>query len=187
MPYAVMEKALPFLKLSGVPARMVVRVVLSASVLSAMAVKILIRNFPRHIVFASLVIVLLFVEYLPAPLPFTSTDMPDYVTALEELPNDGGVLDLAAPTKHLHLYYQTRHRKPLVFGYVARTPSSVAEKEKGIIRAINRGEYVRLWDEYEVRYIVTESIIEYENPFVAVELVYQDEGVYIYRLKCACE
>jgi hypothetical protein len=97
------------------------------------------------------------------------------------------VLDLAAPTKHLHLYYQTRHRKPLVFGYVARTPSSVAEKEKGIIRAINRGEYVRLWDEYKVRYIVTESIIEYENPFVTVELIYQDDGVYMYRLECTCE
>jgi hypothetical protein len=187
MPYTLMEKILPFLKFSGVPARMVVMVVLSASVLSAMAMKILIRNFPRQIVFASLVIVLLFVEYLPAPLPFTSTGMPDYVTALEELPNEGGVLDLAAPTKHLHLYYQTRHRKPLVFGYLARTPSSVAEKEKGLIRAINRGEYVRLWDEHEVRYIVTESIIEYDDPFVAVELVYQDVGVYIYRLKCTCE
>ena len=187
MPYTLMENVLPFLKLSGVPARMMVMVILSASVLSAMAVKTWVGNSSRQIAFASLLLVLLFVEYLPAPLPFTSTDMPEYVTALEKLPNDGGVLDLAAPTKHLHLYYQTRHRKPLVFGYVARTPSSVAEKEKGIIRAVNRQEYVRLWDEYEVRYIVTESIIEYEIPFVSVELVYQDEGVYIYRLECICE
>ncbi|MDX1378030.1 MAG: hypothetical protein R3307_04205 [Anaerolineales bacterium] len=187
MPYTVMEKVLPFLKLSGVPVRMVVMVTLSASVLSARAVKILVKNFPRQIVLASFVIVLLFVEHLPGPLPVTSTDMPEYVTALEELPNDGGLLDLAAPTKHLHLYYQTRHRKPLVFGYIARTPTNVAEKEKGITRAINREEFVRLWDEYEVRYIVTKSIIDYENSFVSIDLVYQDDEINIYRLECICE
>jgi hypothetical protein len=109
------------------------------------------------------------------------------VTALAELPDEGGVLDLAAPTKYLQLYYQTQHHKPMVFGYVARTPSSVAEKETGLNRAINRGEYVRLWDEYQVGYIVTPDVIEYENPFVSVELVYQDEDVNIYRLDCKCD
>jgi len=187
MPYTLMEKILPFLKLSGVPIRMVVMVTLSASVLSAMAVKILIKNLPKQTVFLSFVIILLFVEFIPVSLPMTPTDMPNYVTALAELPNDGGVLDLAAPTKYAQLYYQTQHRKPMIFGYVARTPSSVAEKEKGLVRAINRGEYVRLWDEYQVRYIVTESIIEYENPFVVLELVYQDDYVNIYRLECKCE
>ncbi|HSG43134.1 MAG TPA: hypothetical protein VLA72_08255, partial [Anaerolineales bacterium] len=107
MPYTLMEKTLPFLKLSGVPIRMVIMVTLAASVLCAMAVKILVGNFPQKILFTSFLVVLLFVEYLPAPLPLTSTDMPNYVAALDDLPNEGGVLDLAAPTKHLQLYYQT--------------------------------------------------------------------------------
>jgi hypothetical protein len=187
MPYTLMEKILPFLKLSGVPIRMVIMVILSASVMSAMAVKILIKNLPRQTALLSFVIILLVVEFIPASLPFTSTDTPEYVSELAEFPNDGGVLDLAAPTKYTQLYYQTQHRKPMVFGYVARTPSSVTEKETGLNRAINRGEYVKLWDEYHVRYIVTESIIEYMNPFVSVELVYQDESVNIYRLECKCE
>ena len=186
MPYTLMEKILPFLKLSGVPIRMVVMVILSASILSAMAVKTLIENLPRQAILLSFAIILLAIEYAPASLPSTSPDAPEYVSALAELPDDGGVLDLAAPTKYLQLYYQTQHRKPMVFGYVARTPSSVAEKNKGINRAINRGEYVKLWNEYQVRYIVTEDLIEYDSPFVFIELVYQDDHVNIYRLDCLC-
>ena len=185
MPYTLLEKIIPFLKLSGVPIRMVVMVSLSASVLGAMAF-VELQKSSKNRLFIPLILALLFVESLPGPLPFTSTEFPEYVTALSELPNDGGVLDLAAPTKYLQLYYQTEHRKPMVFGYVARTPSSVVEKENGLNRAINRGEYVRLWDEYQVRYIVTPDMIEYDNPFVSVELVYQDEIVNIYRLDCKC-
>ena len=186
MPYTLLEKIIPFLKLSGVPIRMVVMIFLSASVLSAMAITV-IQKLSRGRTFIILILVLLFVETLPKSLPATPTTFPNYVTALSDLPNDGGVLDNAASTKYLQLYYQTQHRKPLIFGYVARTPSSVVEKEKDINRAINRDEYVRLWNEYQVRYIVTADVIEYENPFVMVDLVYQDSEVNIYRLECKCE
>ena len=186
MPYTLLENILPFLKLSGVPIRMVVMVLLSASVLSAMSFAMMQRS-SRNKIFIPLILALFFVESLPTSLPFTSTDVPNYVSALAELPNNGGVLDKAASTKYLQLYYQTQYRKPMVFGYVARTPSSVAEQEKGLVRASNRGEYVRLWNEYQVRYIVTPDVIEYENPFVSVELVYQGENVNIYRLDCKCD
>ena len=131
---------------------------------------------------ALLLAALIFVEYLPASLPSTPTDVPPYVTALAELPDDGGVLDEAAPTKYLQLYYQTVHGKPMAFGYVARTPSSVAEKEVPFRRAINRGDYAALWDTYRIRYIATREVIEYDAPYLSVELVYQDGDVNIYRL-----
>lgn len=187
MPYTILETVLPFLKLSGVPIRMVVMVTLSASVLSAMALQVLIRSTPRKSVITSLVMLLMLFEYLPASLPSTSTEMPDYVTALAELPNDGGALDRMAPTRYLQLYYQTAHQKPLTFGYVSRLPASVADKEVGLMRAVNRGDYVKLWDEYNIRYIVTDSVIEYDNPYVLVELVYQDDAARIYRLECKCK
>lgn len=181
MPYTLLEKILPFLKLSGVPVRMAVMVTLAASVLSAMAVT-LVPKSPRGRMFAFLVIVLLFVESLPAPLPATPTDVPAYVTALAELPDDDGVLDQAAPTKYLQLYYQTVHQKPMAFGYIARTPSSVAEKGSLLRRAVNRGEYSKLWDTYRIRYIVTRDVIEYDDSYISIELVYQDGEVKIYRL-----
>jgi len=186
MPYTLLEKLLPFLKLSGVPVRMVVIVALSASVLGAMAVTHL-QSSPRGKIFVFLVFALLFVEYLPQSLPATPTGSPRYVAALADLPNDGGVLDRAAPTKYLQLYYQTEHHKPIAFGYVARTPSSVVEKEAGLRQAINRENYVALWDTYRIRYIVTKDAIEYDNPYISVELVYQDDKVNIYRIECTCE
>ncbi|MCK7483340.1 MAG: hypothetical protein M0C28_44555 [Candidatus Moduliflexus flocculans] len=83
MPYTLLEKVLPFLKLSGVPVRMVVMVTPSASVLSAMAVT-LVSKTSRGRIFTFLIIVLLFVEYLPKSLPATPTDVPGYVTALAD-------------------------------------------------------------------------------------------------------
>ena len=186
MPYTIMEKIIPFLKLSGVPIRMVVMVNLSVSVLSAMAIS-LISNSTRGRIFAFLVIALLVVEYMPKSLPAARTEFPNYVTALADFPNDGGVLDKAAPTKYLQLYYQTAYRKPMVFGYVARTPSSVVEKEKALNRAINRENYTALWDTYHIRYIVTRDVIEYDDPYVSVTLVYQDDEANIYRLECKCD
>jgi len=186
MPYTIMEKIIPFLKLSGVPIRMVVMITLSASVLGGMAVALLSKT-PRGKISAFLIIILLFIEYLPMSLPATPTETPNYVAALAELPSDGGVLDLAAPTKYLQVYYQTQHRKPMAFGYVARTPSSVVEKEKGLNRAINREDYTMLWDTYHIRYIVTKDVIEYDDSYVSVELVYQNDDANIYRLECKCE
>jgi len=107
--------------------------------------------------------------------------------ALANLPNDGGVLDLTTPTRYIQLYYQTMYRKPLVFGYVSRLPLSLAEKESGLMRAVNRKDYVKLWDMYQVRYIVTGEIIEETSPYVLIGLVYQDDSVNIYRLECTCE
>lgn len=185
-PYTLLEKILPFLKLSGVPVRMVVMVTLAASVLSAMAVTLIPRS-PRGRMFAFVVVALLFIETLPASLPAAPTDVPPYVTALAELPDDGGVLDQAAQTKYLQLYYQTVHQKPMAFGYIARTPSSVAEKGSLLRRAVNRQEYSALWDTYRIRYIATADVIEYDAPYISVELVYQDDEVNIYRLACKCD
>lgn len=186
MPYTLLETILPFMKLSGVPVRMAVMVTLSASVLSAMAISLLIRT-SRGRLFACFLVALLVIEYLPASLPAAPSGFPNYVTALAELPHDGGVLDLAAPTKYLQLYYQTEHRKPMAFGYIARTPSSVVEKEKGLKRAINKGEYATLWDTYRIRYIVTRDVIAYDNPYFSVDLVYQDDETNIYRIECKCQ
>jgi hypothetical protein len=167
MPYTIMEKVIPFLQLSGVPVRMMVMVTLSMSVMSAMAITHLSKT-PRGKIFTLLLVTLLFIEYLPRSLPSTSTGTPKFVTALAELPNDGGVLDMAAPTKYIQLYYQTQYNKPMAFGYIARTSSSVVEKEKALNRAINRENYAALWDTYHIRYIVTNDGITYDDPYVMV-------------------
>ncbi len=157
MPYTILETILPFFKLSGVPIRMVIMVTLSASVLCAMAIaRYYIVSSEGQSIYCMCLCWFYFSLNLCRTLAYRHHQIPQlYTHALSELPNDGGVLDLAAPTKYLQLYYQTKHHKPMVFGYVARTPSSVTEKEKGLNRPLTVGEYIRLWNEYQMGYIVT--------------------------------
>jgi len=121
-------------------------------------------------------------ETMPASLPATSVETPGYVEFLAGLPGDGVVLDLAAPTQYLHLYYQTVHEKPLVFGYTARIPASLYKQEKAIRDAIGTGDYRKLFMEYNIRYIATGEVIEAFDPIMDIQLIYDEGGAKVYKL-----
>ncbi len=69
VPYSLMMVVLLFMKLSGVPVRMVVMVIFGASFLSAIGFRELIRNFPRKRIFTFILLALLLFEILSSPLP----------------------------------------------------------------------------------------------------------------------
>ena len=189
MPYTLLGYLLPFLSLSGVPARMTVMVVLSASVLSAFALRDLLGRFPRtRLVTLGLLAVILF-ELLPAPLPALRIDVPDYVTTLAGLPDDGGVLNLVKTKPGLQLVYQTIHGKPIAFGYLARLPASVAAQDEDLSATIADQDYARLLATDRIRYIITSDPLPArpDQPYISVRLLYSLKGVRIYRLGCTCE
>jgi len=189
MPYTLLVNILPPLKLSGVPVRMVVMVILGASVLSALGLRELFRQFSRNIIFIIALLGVLLFETLPAPLPATKVDVPGYVTALAALPNDGGVVDLVTKNPSYALYYQTIHSKPLVFGYISRVPTSVTNQDYLITQAIKKQKYGILWDTYHIRYIVTQDALQFQvsQPYISVNLIYDQNNIRIYRLGCVCE
>ncbi|MGD0879000.1 MAG: hypothetical protein ABSA01_12765 [Anaerolineales bacterium] len=189
MPYTLLIKIIPPLKLSGVPVRMVVMVILGASVLSALGLRELFRQFSRNKIFTILLLGVLLFETLPAPLPATKVDVPGYVTALAALPNDGGVVDLVTKNPSYALYYQTIHSKPLVFGYISRVPTSVTNQDYLITQAIKKQKYGILWDTYHIRYIVTQDALQFQvsQPYISVNLIYDQNNIRIYRLGCVCE
>jgi len=156
MPYTLLERGLPFIKLSGSPIRMMVMVVFSAAIICAFGFKIFFQSQPRRRILAGLLLLLLFIEYLPKSLPSSSIPIPKYVTILKTLPDDGGVVDLAA-SPPLALYYQTIHNKPMAFGYVSRIPTSIREKEKKLIAAIQERDYLKLFHDYNLRYLVCKA------------------------------
>lgn len=182
MPYRLLEMVVPFVELSGVPARMIIMAVLAGSVLAGIAIHELLDAGKVGSAFVMLIIPLMVFESLPAPLPVTSVETPAYVNFLADLPDDEIVLDLAAPNQYLHMFYQTIHEKPLVFGYTARIPSSLFKQEKGIRDAIGAGDYRTLWEEYRIRYVVSREVVEYFDPAVDFQLIHDDNGVRIYRL-----
>lgn len=153
LPYALLQKLLPFLSVSGVPIRMMVMVTLSAAVISAFGFGLLWRGTRRDRGWAIALAVLLFVEYLPKPIPTVRTQMPEYVRVLRDLPGADGVLDTISP-ETLSLAYQAMHEKPLAFGYIARLPQSVANKDRQLEEVIRGGRFDRLWPEYRLRYVV---------------------------------
>ncbi len=190
MPYWLLGRVLPFLNLSGVPARMTVMVVLSTAIMSAFALRDLLFGSQRtRLLTLGLLAVVLF-QTLPAPLATVTNDVPDYVTALAKLPDDGGgVLNLVKARSGRLLYYQTVYNKPMAFGYVARLPASVTKKDADLSNAIAANDYAALWDTYRIRYIVISDSLpaSVAQPDFTLVPVYDKKGVMIYRLGCVCE
>ncbi len=189
MPYTLLGRALPFLSLSGVPARMTVMIIIAASVLTAFALRELSVHLSRRTVLVLLLLLGVTVfETIPAPLVPTTAEVPRYVTVLTSLP-DGGTLDLLKTGAGYQLYYQTIHHKPISFGYLARLPSSVLAGDKALALAYGDMNYAQLWGMFHIRYILTHKVLSAraDQPYMSVSLLYEGSDAKIYRLGCACE
>ncbi len=188
MPYALLGRLLPFLNVSGVPARMAEMVIISAAILSAFALKELSAHFPQRRWAVAGLLGLMVFQMLPAPIVTTTVDVPPYVKVLASLP-DGGVLDLLKTPAGFQLYYQTIHHKPISFGYLARLPSSVFAGDERLAAAYGSKDYAQLWGVFHVRYILTEQALSAraDQPYMLVSLLYSSPHARIYRLACSCE
>jgi hypothetical protein len=181
LPYALLEIIFSPLKLGGVPIRMMVMVMLFASIICAIGFKNLInsKRIPRWVII--IIILFLFFEYLPRPIPTTRITIPEYVKFLKTLPTDGGVIDLvSSPCKSL--YYQTIHHKPLAFGYLARIPSSVEKRNNRISYLIHAGEFNKLYMSYHFRYLVTKANLHRRTSKAYLRLIFNDGNIHIYEL-----
>ena len=190
MPYTLLARVLPFLVISGVPARMTVMVILAAAMLSALGIRELFRATTRSRIVALVLLGIFIFQSLPARIITTSTSVPDYVTALKRLPNDGGVLSLVPTNRGMELYYQTVHGKPITFGYISRVPASVMAKDRELSKAIAAQDYAALWNIYHIRYIIAGRQLPAHDAHQAdIELnaVYERNDIRIYRLGCTCE
>jgi hypothetical protein len=132
---------------------------------------------------------LLVIETLPSPINGIKIEVPEYITALAGLPNDGGVADLLVSDEGLSLYYQTIHQKPIVFGYLSRIPESVYQQDRALSAILQNREYCTLWDTYHIRYIITFDTIPTDElqPYVSIRIVFTKADLKIYRIGCECE
>jgi hypothetical protein len=149
LPYELFTMLFPILKLSGVPVRMMVMTQLSVSILCAIGFKLLFRESTIKRLLAVVLLIILFFEYLPKPIPASQIAIPKYVNILKRLPDNKGIIDTITP-RSLALYYQTIHNKPIAFGYIARIPKSVEEKNKKMIQVINNKQYTSLYRDFNI-------------------------------------
>ena len=186
LPYALLEFIFPPLKMSGVPVRMMVMVMLSASLLAAIGVREIIASGRKTRWLILPIVGFLLFEYLPKPMPETRIPVPEYVDFLKKLPAQGGVIDLVAdPSKSL--YYQTVHQKPLAFGYIARVPMTVEKRNRRIRELIGNLEFNRLYWSYHFRYLVIEGRVLSSTSKAYLRLLFDDGEVRIYELGAGLE
>jgi len=178
LPYSVLEKIIPQLKLSGVPIRMMVMVSLAAAIISAMVLtKLNLRSRKGRLVLA-LFAAVLFVELWPSTLPINQAyAVPAYVNKLKQLP-PGAVLDNGAVSASWQLYDQTFTARPMALGYISRIPQSVLDKDNQLIADVTPGKYKLLCSHYKIRYLTTPS----SRPISSFPLVYKDNDSLIYDL-----
>lgn len=190
LPYAVLWLVFPPWRLAGVPVRMMIMVQLVAAIMTAGGVHALWHSTWRwRRVAVAVALAWVTFDYLPVPTRLTSPAMPAYVAALRDLPR-GAVLDLASNAP-LALYYQTAHEKPIAFGYISRTPTSVDATDQALAGMILRGEWDRLTAEHGFTYVVKRTHAAdvmvrglNEQPLPAIDearRIYQGDGVAIYR------
>lgn len=181
MPYKLLEWIFPFLKLSGVPARMMVMVVFSSSVIFAIGFRSFIGELKKNKIFMAVFFIMFFLEYLPQPMPFVKIDIPEYVKILKSRPANKGVLDIAN-NYSLQLYYQTIYDKPMAFGYVARLPKSLKEKEDFLAKVITNKDYKKLYYDYDIGYLIVPANFKVVDKNLLIKILYCDNHIALYEL-----
>lgn len=180
MPYAFFEKVFPPLKISGCPVRMMVMVMLGASVICAAGFQSLFKQ-KRGKIIAGLLLMILFLEYLPRPLPATRIPAPEYIRILKDLPGADGVVDLITfPT--VKLYFQTIHEKPIASGYVSRIPKSSYEMDIALLELIRTGEFEKAYFDYNIRYLLSEAVPKNIGGYSSLKPLYNDGRVGLFDM-----
>ena len=157
LPYAWLTTAVPPLRLSGMPVRMIVMTQLALSVLASGGLAALVSRERRRY-WAALLVVGAAFELLPRPVPTTRLPTPAYVSFLASLPEPTALLDGYSSFSHA-LLWQTRHQKRMAFGYISRIPASVAERDGLIAKAAWAGR----WDEVCGRFHITHALAPVEG------------------------
>ena len=188
MPYTLLEWVIPPMSASGVPVRMMVMATLAAGVLGAVAFQDLFARSRAWRVAGCAVVLALVVEYFPQPIPATRIETPAFVEKLRQLPGSDGVMDLSTlvfPGRHLGLYYQTIHGKPVTFGYIARLPESAAVKSNELLMLLARGQLSTLYADFNVRWLVVPPEVASQLANMGVKVVHQDATTTVYDLSTA--
>ncbi len=145
-PYALLNRLIPFMRISRSVSRYALMVQLSIAVAAALGLAALWRGKSSPVVreqvldharlpigqllSACLLLSLTLGEFWVAPFPVSPPDTPAFYTQLQTMPNRGAVLNLPMNyDRPGYLLYQTVHQKALTVGYISRDdPRTLTER-----------------------------------------------------------
>ncbi|MFC1647705.1 hypothetical protein ACFL10_01790 [Patescibacteria group bacterium] len=201
MPYHFLHRYIPFLDLTGVPARFGFLVNFSFAILFAYAIAHLTKPFLKKVknkifrVFVPVcILLLLIIENLSVPYPVIAVDIPDFYYQMQSDQEQYSVLEV--PMDGRTLYMATIHQKPLIGGYISKMPLSRREflLETPIISSLysaanfhDDGNYSEtenikqlaneIFEKYDIKYVIikTDEHLEFLRDTLELDLVYDKE------------
>jgi hypothetical protein len=177
-PYRALGFVLPYLRLAGCTARMMIVTQLSVSVLAAAGLSRLAKlsRVPRMVLGFVFAILLVF-ESRPRALLSCPPDVPRWVEVLRDAPGSGAVVDFVGDDRSIGLYYQTVHHRAVAMGDIFRISIATYNRTAALLAAADRGQYDQM-SHWGFGYIVKASA----DPPLPLPLYYSDRAVRIYRL-----
>jgi hypothetical protein len=159
-PYALLEILVPPFRVSGVPVRMSVMIMLCLGILCGQGFEFLTRR-PGPLgskLWALALCACVLFEYLPRPLTEFPAGYPSYVNVMKTFSKAYGYVDVDDVMGNPgNLYYQTAHETPMFGGYIARIPASVVRQDEGLQRLIDARRWRELCEEHGFRYLIFRS------------------------------
>ncbi len=122
--------------------------------LAACGVQVLLARGRGGRAAAAVLVVGLFVDLWPKPLPVAAVAVPTWVTAPGDLPAAGAVIDLTDTGSGRTLYYQTVHHRPIASGYIWRVPTSVMRVDEELARAVAGRDWAAVRYRFGFRHLV---------------------------------
>ena len=182
MPYALVERLFPTLKISGMPVRWVLVVLIAAIVISSYVLAQVNTKTRKGQLLILVFALVSFIDLRPIMLPLTDPNKysQPYVNKLKELPA-GIVIDNGAKSGEEQLFHQTIHGKQMAFGYVTRLPQSTADKSFEIFADLEEGRLEELCRDQSVRYLTTPASRPLKRS--SFPIIYNDKQTLIYDLK----
>ena len=153
-------------------------------------------------------LMLLALDYLPAPIPLTALDRPAVYEQLRTIDDSGAVIEVPfgigdglspgrGSQERRLLYYATIHGHPVVGGYIGRMPPEVAQAYEampvvGNLLRLSSGEDI-ITDETPVglpfRYLVIDTnaaspeLVEYVRDTLDMDLITSGDGKQLYAVQ----
>jgi hypothetical protein len=179
LPYELLTK-LPVLGLGREPARLVVFMILALAVVVGYSVDAATKRSSRHRFLALLLCPLIYLEFVAVPIKLDDrlVTMPSYYREIAEASatRSGGVLDVpydlvgAIGPACDYMVYQTVHQRPIVGGYISRTPEYAVRMLD--VYPFVRQLRARIYGDNEPVLFTPETIAQGRNELNALDIKY---------------
>jgi len=128
LPYALFFNYLPFFSAFRTPGRFAIMVIFCLSILAGYGIKSILNGMKRRdsrYVFTLMILSIIIFEFINIPFPLSKREIPNFYRQIAEDKEDYALFEVPSYIAGEFMFYQTLHKKKLVYGRVSQmTPSS---------------------------------------------------------------